>query len=63
MYCGITSDVTTAIPTEEEFRRQMRIPDDAVVLKVTSGVNWAVTSTFSLKTKSDDRNYLYIQGN
>ena len=48
------SDVTTAIPTEEEFRRQMRIPDDAVVLKVTSGVNWAVTSTFSLKTKSDD---------
>lgn len=49
------SDVTTAIPTEEEFRREMRIPDDAVVLKVTSGVNWAVTSTFSLKTKSDDR--------
>ena len=30
----------------------MRIPDDAVVLKVTSGVNWGVTSTFSLKTKA-----------
>lgn len=47
------SDVTTRIPTEEEFRNNMRIPDDAVVLKVTSGVNWAVTSTFSLKTKAD----------
>ncbi|MGN0320781.1 MAG: hypothetical protein ACI4D1_07705, partial [Lachnospira sp.] len=47
------SDVTTRIPTEEEFRNNLRIPDDAVVLKVTSGVNWAVTSTFSLKTKAD----------
>lgn len=47
------SDVTTRIPTEEEFRNNMRIPDDAVVLKVTSGANWAVTSTFSLKTKAD----------
>lgn len=31
----------------------MRIPDDAVVLKVTSEVNWGVISTFSLRTKSD----------
>lgn len=46
------SDVTTTIPTEAEFREEMRIPDDAVVLKVTSGVNWGVTSTFSLKTKA-----------
>ena len=46
------SDVTTTIPTEAEFREEMRIPDDAVVLKVTSGVNWGATSTFSLKTKA-----------
>ena len=47
------SDIKTPIPTEAEFREEMRIPDDAVVLKVTSGVNWGVTSTFSLRTKSD----------
>ena len=47
------SDIKTPIPTEAEFREEMRIPDDAVVLKVTSEVNWGVTSTFSLRTKSD----------
>lgn len=47
------SDIKTPIPTEAEFREEKRIPDDAVVLKVTSEVNWGVTSTFSLRTKSD----------
>ena len=47
------SDIKTPIPTEAEFREEMRIPDDAVVLKGTSEVNWGVTSTFSLRTKSD----------
>lgn len=47
------SDIKTPNPTEAEFREEMRIPDDAVVLKVTSEVNWGVTSTFSLRTKSD----------
>lgn len=47
------SDIKTPIPTEAEFREEMRIPDDAVVLKVTSEVNWGVISTFSLRTKSD----------
>ena len=47
------SDIKTPIPTEAEFREEMRIPDDAVVLKVTSEVNWGVTSTFSLRIKSD----------
>lgn len=47
------SDIKPPIPTEAEFREEMRIPDDAVVLKVTSEVNWGVTSTFSLRTKSD----------
>ena len=47
------SDIKTPIPTEAEFREEMRIPDDAVVLKVTREVNWGVTSTFSLRTKSD----------
>lgn len=49
------SDVTTGIPTEEEFRKDMRIPDNAVVLKVTCGANWATSATFSLKTKSDNK--------
>ena len=47
------SDLSTAIPTEAEFRKNMRIPDDAVVLKVTSGENWSTTATFSLRTKAD----------
>lgn len=49
------SDVSTGIPTEEEFRTDMRVPDSATVLKVTCGVNWKVTSTFTLKTKADGR--------
>lgn len=47
-------DVTSTIPTEEQFREEMRIPDDAVVLKVTSDhLNWGITSTFSIKRVSD----------
>ena len=48
------SDVSTGIPTEEEFREDMRIPDDAVILKAKCGVNWATSATFSLKTKADN---------
>lgn len=49
------SDLESAIPTEEEFRTDMRVPKDAVVLKAVCGANWAVTSTFSVKSKSDGR--------
>ena len=49
------SDLDSVIPTEEEFREAMRVPDDAVVLKITCGVNWKVSASFSLKTKVDDK--------
>lgn len=50
------SDVTTPIPTEQEFRDAMRIPQNAVVLKASCGaVNWAVTSTFSIKSKESGK--------
>lgn len=49
------SDLSVTIPTEEEFREDMRIPDDAVVLKVTSGQGWAGSSTFSIKRKPDGK--------
>ncbi len=49
------SDVTSAIPTEAEFREEMRVPDDAVVLKIECGVNWGVTSTFTIKSKTDGK--------
>lgn len=46
------SDVEGVIPTEEQFRNALRIPDDVVVLKV-NGNGWGNESTFSLKTKAD----------
>lgn len=33
-------------PTEAEFREEMRIPDDAVVLKVNNNKNWAAVHLF-----------------
>ena len=42
-------------PTEEEFREDMRIPDDTLILKITNNKNWAVTSTFSVKRKADQQ--------
>lgn len=50
------SDVTTVIPTEEEFRKAMRVPDSAVVLKADSkGVNWATSAEFSIKEKKSGK--------
>ena len=43
-------------PTEAEFREEMRVPDDAVVLKVNNDINWtAGSSVFTLKTKADGK--------
>lgn len=43
-------------PTEAEFREEMRIPDDAVVLKVNNNENWAAGSAkFTLKTRADGK--------
>lgn len=48
-------DLGSAIPTEAEFREDMRISDDTVILKLTSGKNWAVSSTFSIRTLTDNK--------
>ena len=48
-------DVTTGIPSEAEFREAMRVPDNAVVLKTTSGINWATSAYFSIRRKSDGK--------
>ena len=43
-------------PTEAEFREEMRVADDVVVLKVNNDVNWkAGSSEFTLKTKADGK--------
>ncbi len=43
-------------PTEAEFREEMRVDEDAVVLKVNNDVNWkAGSSEFTLKTKADGK--------
>ena len=46
------SDVSGTIPTEEEFRAQMNIPSQALVIKTECAVNWDVNADFSIK-KSD----------
>ena len=46
------SDLSCVLPTEEQFREALRIPDDVVVLKVEAK-GWANETTFSLKTKAD----------
>ncbi len=49
---NVRTDVKSAIPTEEEFRAQMRIPESALLLKAVCGVNWAADgATFSIKAK------------
>ena len=46
------SDLGITMPTEEEFRTQMRVPDEAMVLKAVSGGNWAANDcSFAVKTK------------
>lgn len=47
------SDLGITLPTEAEFREELRIPDDAVVLKITGSGNWKVTASFSIKTKDN----------
>ena len=47
------SDVSYTPPTEKNFRRQMRVPDSALLLKTECGVNWDGTSaTFKIKSNS-----------
>ena len=48
---NLRSDVTTALPTETEFRKEMRVPADAVVLRTDMGGGWDSSATFSIKTK------------
>ena len=48
---NLRSDVTTALPTEAEFRKEMRVPDDAVVLRTDMGGGWDSSATFSIKSK------------
>lgn len=51
------SDLGVTLPTEEEFRSEMRVPEEALVLKAvtgTNGGNWAATGcSFSIR-KTDD---------
>lgn len=49
---NVRTDVSN-IPSEAEFRSEMRIPDKALVLKAVCGVNWAASSTFSIRSKAD----------
>ena len=46
------TDVTATLPTEAQFRKDMRVPDNALVLKITSGVGWDSNSTMTLTSKS-----------
>lgn len=49
------SDLGITLPTEEEFRSEMRVPDDALVLKAVTGDaggNWEANGcVFSIRTK------------
>lgn len=46
------SDLGITLPTEAEFRAEMRIPDEALVLKAVSGGNWAANGcSFAVKAK------------
>ncbi len=46
------SDLGITMPTEAEFRAEMRISDEALVLKAVSGGNWAANGcSFAVKTK------------
>ena len=47
------NELSKTIPTVEEFREEMRVPDDAVVLLAECGENWATTCTFSIVRVSD----------
>ncbi len=51
------SDVSFTPPTEKNFRRQMRVPDSALLLKTECGVNWDGSSaTFKIKSNSTGKN-------
>ncbi|MBQ3216020.1 MAG: metallophosphoesterase, partial [Oscillospiraceae bacterium] len=46
------TDVTATLPTEAEFREDLRIPDNALVLKIDNGIGWDSGATFALKLKA-----------
>ena len=46
------TDVSAVLPTEAEFRKEMRVNADAVVLKAVIGGGWDSSAAFSVKTKS-----------
>lgn len=46
------TDLTVTLPTEAEFRADMRIPDDALVIKNNVGHGWDSGCTFTVKSKS-----------
>lgn len=46
----------TGIPTEAEFRSEMRVPDSTVILKTVTGENWDDDSvTFKIKSTSKNK--------
>jgi len=49
-----TTTTEVAIPTEEQFREVLRIPETAVVLKAENGLDWQ-GNTFSIKSKIDGK--------
>ena len=45
------TDLTTTLPTEAEFREDMRIPDNALILKIINGGGWSSNSSYAIKSK------------
>ena len=52
---NLRSDVTVTLPTEEQFRRDMNVNPDAVVIRGDIGSGWDSTGNFSVKSKLDGR--------
>ncbi len=52
---NLRSDETVILPTEEQFRRDMNVNPDAVVIRGDSACGWASSSTFTVKSKADGR--------
>ena len=49
------SDVTVTLPTEEQFRRDMNVNPDALVIRADIGSGWDSSGTFTVKSKLDGR--------
>ena len=52
---NLRSDLTVTLPTEEQFRRDMNVNPDALVIRGDIGTGWDATGTFSVKSKLDGR--------